>query len=210
MVGIWPRRVGIRRRLPRQNPTAIAPRKITTTISFVTRQNRTQIPMKTLFLLMALMTALNPIEISLAANETHIATLKEKKQCPRCNLAGADLAGAKLPQAKLDGANLSNATLVGAHLRNASLARVNFSGADLRRANLRGVNLSYANLSRARLQGANLRGAILRGANLGGANVTNTNITGAQWENALTANAKGGRTQSFATPYRAPLAHHRR
>lgn len=110
--------------------------------------------------------------LTLAANPTHLKTLKETKKCVRCNLSGARLNGARLIRAQLAGANLSGAKLRGANLRGADLSGANLSGADLRRANLRGARMGRANLRNANLGGANLRGVNLSGANTAGATLT--------------------------------------
>ncbi len=78
--------------------------------------------------------------------------------CPGCNLARAQLAGADLNNANLEGANLIYADL---------------SGSSLRQANLRGANLYQANL-----KGADLSGADLTGANLTEANLKDTIMSG--------------------------------
>src|ERR1700756_4707770 len=61
------------------------------------------------------------------------------KDCPGCDLAGANLKRFDLTQADLAGANLA-----GANLHRAQLTRVNLSG-----ANLTGANLNKADLKRA-------------------------------------------------------------
>lgn len=103
------------------------------------------------------------------------------KNCPDCNLAGADFPKANLIQANLKGANLNSANLKMANLRRA----------DLRDADLRNADLSYANLPGADLRNADLRGTNLRGANLIRAKLTGANLTGAVLEDALTEGAIG-------------------
>lgn len=78
------------------------------------------------------------------------------RNCPECNLAGADLSRANLVEANLAGADLSNANLRGANLRRANLAGANLSGADLTLANLPGANLRGCNLENADFSRANL------------------------------------------------------
>lgn len=79
--------------------------------------------------------------------------------CPGCNLAKAQLAGADLNDANLQGANLIYADLRGASLRQADLR-----GANLYRANLKGADLSGADLTGANLTEANLQDTVLNGA----------------------------------------------
>jgi uncharacterized protein YjbI with pentapeptide repeats len=66
------------------------------------------------------------------------------KDCPGCNLAGA-----QLKRRNLGGANLSGANLAGASFHRAVLRGANLSGADLTEANLNKTDLLQANLSRA-------------------------------------------------------------
>jgi len=96
------------------------------------------------------------------------------KNCPNCNLAGADLTGVDLDTANLAGANLAGADLSRANLRRANLAGANLAGAILVSANLLGANLANCNLSNADLSGAslikaNLTGAMTEGVQLDGA-----------------------------------------
>ncbi|MBB5347724.1 pentapeptide repeat-containing protein [Desulfoprunum benzoelyticum] len=98
------------------------------------------------------------------------------RNCPNCNLAGADLAGADLVTANLAGANLAGADLSRANLRRANLAGANLAGATLVNANLLGANLANCNMSDADLSGAslikaNLTGAMTRGVGLQGAHL---------------------------------------
>ncbi|MEJ2689721.1 MAG: pentapeptide repeat-containing protein [Deltaproteobacteria bacterium] len=80
------------------------------------------------------------------------------RNCPGCNLAGADLAEADLEGANLAGANLLKTTLVKANLRHANLSGTNLFEADLRNANLSGADLSGANLAGADLTGCQIAG----------------------------------------------------
>ncbi len=96
------------------------------------------------------------------------------KNCPGCNMAGADLYKANLIAAKLAGTNLEDANLQMANLRRA----------DLQGANLRDAILKYANLPGANLQDADLRGADLQGANLIRANLTGAKLDGANLQEA--------------------------
>jgi len=89
-------------------------------------------------------------------NPEHLKRLRGTKECPNCDLRGADLEGANLRDANLYRANLRDANLYRANLRDANL-----KGANLKGANLKGANLIGANLMSAKLQGANLRDANL-------------------------------------------------
>jgi len=96
------------------------------------------------------------------------------RNCPNCNLAGADLKGVDLVTANLAGANLAGADLSRANLRRANLAGANLAGAILVNTNLLGANLANCNLSNADLSGAslikaNLTGAMTEGVRLEGA-----------------------------------------
>jgi hypothetical protein len=96
------------------------------------------------------------------------------KNCPNCNLAGADLKGVDLITANLAGANLAGADLSRANLRRANLAGANLAGAILVNANLLEANLANCNMSNADLSGAslikaNLTGAMTEGVRLEGA-----------------------------------------
>lgn len=103
------------------------------------------------------------------------------KDCPGCNLAGADLG-----KAELIGAKLAKADLHGANLSMANLRR-----ADLQGANLRNAILTYTNLPGADLRGADLRGAVLKGANLIKADLTGAKLEGADLTEVLREGAKG-------------------
>lgn len=103
------------------------------------------------------------------------------RDCPNCNLAGADLGRADLIEAKLAGADLHGANLSMANLRRA----------DLQKANLRDAVLTYANLPGADLRGADLRGAKLKGANLIKADLTGAKLDGADLTEVLKEGTKG-------------------
>jgi hypothetical protein len=103
------------------------------------------------------------------------------RDCPGCNLAGADLGKADLIGAKLAGADLHSANLSMANLRRA----------DLQKANLREAILTYANLPGADLRGADLRGAKLKGANLIKADLTGAKLEGADLTEVLKEGTKG-------------------
>lgn len=106
--------------------------------------------------------------LAYGADEAKVEKLKNTRECPGCNLSGAELAHANLERAHLNGANLKKANLAGANLHSAKLVR-----ADLSEANLVGADLSRANLYQATFNGADLRGtnlhmAIFMGATFSG------------------------------------------
>ena len=98
------------------------------------------------------------------------------KNCPGCNMAGADLHKANLVEAHLAGANLAGADLQMANLRRVDLQGANLRNAVLRYANLPGANLQDADLTGADLQGANLIRANFTGAKLDGANLSEAHL----------------------------------
>ena len=87
--------------------------------------------------------------------------LLQKRQCPQCQLADADLVHADLRDA-----DLSQAKLMRANLSRAQLDGANLSGADLSFTSLRGASLRGADLRGSRLYGTDLRDADLSGAHL--------------------------------------------
>ena len=115
------------------------------------------------------------------ARDTGVTVEFLARDCPGCNLAGADLGKAELAGAKLAGADLHGANLSMANLRRA----------DLQKANLNGATLVYANLPGANLRGADLRGARLKGANLIKADLTGARLEGADLSETLRDGARG-------------------
>ena len=113
-----------------------------------------------------------PVRIPESEIKTTVAWMA--RDCPDCNLAGANLHKAELVAARLQGADLTGADL---------------SMANLRRADLQGADLEDANLFRANLPGADLRDADLTGANLEGANLIRADLTGAKIKGANFKNA---------------------
>ena len=92
------------------------------------------------------------------AGDQTLIQLLEKRSCPRCNLADADLVHADLRDADLQGsklqrANLSQARLDGARLNGADLSFTSLLGASLRGADLRGARLEGTDLRQADLSG---------------------------------------------------------
>jgi uncharacterized protein YjbI with pentapeptide repeats len=84
--------------------------------------------------------------------------------CPRCNLAGADLTNQCVKRGNLEGANFDRAKLV----------LMCMSYADFRGATFRHTDLAGANLAHARLDGADLTGANLSIASIKGTDLTHT------------------------------------
>ncbi len=105
----------------------------------------------------------------------NIKRLLDTKECPRCNLAGADLSGTTLAGANLEGTNLEGTNLEGADLRKAYLI-----GADLNNANLYEANLGNSILMSSSLENSDLEGANLQAANIKFANLNNANLTQAR------------------------------
>jgi len=107
--------------------------------------------------------------LAYGADEAKVEKLKNTRECPGCNLSGAELAHANLQRAHLNGANLQKANLAGADLRSAKLVRADLSEANLAGANLQRANLYHATFSGANLKGANLHMAVFMGSNFSGA-----------------------------------------
>jgi uncharacterized protein YjbI with pentapeptide repeats len=74
-----------------------------------------------------------------AANPDHVAAFKNTRECPGCDLSGANLGGVQAPGAKLANANLTDANLYGASLRGADLTGAVLDGANLEMADLAGA-----------------------------------------------------------------------
>ncbi len=111
--------------------------------------------------------------------ETRHTMIEMAKNCPNCNLAGADLKGADLITANLAGANLAGADLSHANLRRANLAGANLAGAVMINSNMPGVNLANCNMSNANLTGANLIKANFTGAMTEGLQLQGAHLEGA-------------------------------
>jgi len=95
----------------------------------------------------------------LARDAGALLRLLERRACPGCELADADLVhadlrDADLRQARLNRANLGQARLDGAHLGGADLSMTSLRGASLRGADLRGARLEGTDLRQADLSGA--------------------------------------------------------
>lgn len=134
------------------------------------------------------------INITFAANPVRandaLLKLLQSRQCPKCQLADADLVhvdlrNADLNSADLQRANLSSAVLDGADLREADLRFSNLQGASLRSVDLRKSNLYGANLRQADLTGAKLNVGALEQAHWQGVRgLTNDVLSHASLHNA--------------------------
>lgn len=116
-----------------------------------------------------------------ALASTELVQLMEKRRCPNCELAGADLVHAQLADvdlrgARLQRANLSQARLDGARLSGADLSFTSLLGASLRGADLRGARLEGTDLRQADLGGALLDGGALSRAHWQGARGLDPNL----------------------------------
>src|SRR5262249_865304 len=99
------------------------------------------------------------------------------KDCPHCNLAGANLKRFPLTWAALAGAtpaggNRHRADLAGANLSGANLTHANLNKSGMKRAILAGARLGEAMLYEADLSGADLTRADLAGAMMGSCQLT--------------------------------------
>jgi len=108
------------------------------------------------------------------------------KQCPFCDLTGAqltgtDLSGGRLSGARLSNANLSKANLAGDNLRNADLRHAQLLDANLSNADLSGADLANADLAGASLVHAKLSGTDLSEAKLSGTDFSEADLSGAYW-----------------------------
>jgi uncharacterized protein YjbI with pentapeptide repeats len=98
-----------------------------------------------------------------AADPRAVASIKAgHHDCPRCELAGADLTNQCVKQGNLEGADFSGAKLV----------LMCMSYADFRGASFHAADLSGANLAHAKLGGADLSGATLSITSIKGADLT--------------------------------------
>jgi tetratricopeptide (TPR) repeat protein len=129
----------------------------------------------------------------------NLLRLMEQRQCPRCDLAGADLVHARLEdvdlrQARLQRANLGQARLDGARLSGADLSFTTLQGASLRGADLRGARLEGTDLRQADLAGALLDpGALARAHWQGARGVDHEQLSFGELHNAGVQAAQQGR-----------------
>ncbi|MCW5697673.1 MAG: pentapeptide repeat-containing protein [Bauldia sp.] len=120
------------------------------------------------------------------------------RDCPGCDLSGAqlqrrDLAGADLSDANLSGASLHRALLGGASLAGANLAGANLNLADLKRANLSGADLTDAFLYQTDAAAADLTGALLNGIAAERARFTNATMIGVEWQHSYARSVNAAR-----------------
>lgn len=85
-----------------------------------------------------------------AFDQADLDRLLETKNCPGCDLSGADLSGRNLAEADLSGANLRGANLENANLTNANLAGANLDNTNLFYAYLPGADVTDATFLGAR------------------------------------------------------------
>jgi uncharacterized protein YjbI with pentapeptide repeats len=111
----------------------------------------------------------------IAANPSHFKQLIDTKNCPRCDLVGANLSGKDLSSA-----NLVDANLRGAILSQANLTQANLVGADLTGVDVTGTKLRQANLLEAKLSGVNLHQADTHDAKFSPSNLLKDNLQNLQ------------------------------
>ena len=109
--------------------------------------------------LIALGISLMPVPSSAFVPED-LASLKETKKCPGCDLRGADLRGLDLTGSNLEGANLMGANLEGVTLEDAVLDDASCEKTNLRKAKLRGTSMDHATIDEADFNGADLQDVI--------------------------------------------------
>lgn len=115
--------------------------------------------------------AFGAVPDAIAANPAQVQQLLDTKNCPGCDLGGANLKGKDLHDA-----NLVDAKLRGAILSQANLHQANLVGADLTGADVTGTNLRQANLLEAELSGVNLNKADTRDTKLSRNNLFKDNL----------------------------------
>ena len=121
-----------------------------------------------------------------AADPKAVASIRAgHHDCPRCELAGADLTNTCVKKGNLEGADFTGARLV----------LMCMSYADFRGASFQGADLSGANLAHAKLDDANLSGANLSITSIKGTNLTHAKgLTQSQLDHAC------GDTQTRVSP----------
>lgn len=88
--------------------------------------------------------------VAQAYNSEQFGSIRNgQKECPKCDLAGADLRGADLTNVNMAGADLTGADLSRARLDGAKLQGATFKSARLDEVDLTMVDLSDANLDKA-------------------------------------------------------------
>lgn len=116
------------------------------------------------------------------------------KDCPGCDLAGAqlqrrNLADADLSDTNLAGASLHRAVLGGASLEGANLTGANLNLADLKRASFVGADLTDAYFYQTDAAAADFSGAVLDGISAENARFTGATMTGVSWQMSRAPNA---------------------
>ena len=117
-------------------------------------------------------TPTTPVELFLAG---------QSKDCPGCDLRGADLRRRDLSGVNLRGADLTKAVLHRAILRGtdlsgATLQRVNLNLADLSQANFQNADITNAQLFHVEGGRADFSGAVLSNSRMGDANLRQANF----------------------------------
>ena len=96
-----------------------------------------------------------------AFNQDHLKKVKNKQNCIKCDLSGADLKFVKMNRLDLRGTNLKGSNLEGANFSNAKAFSTKFQ-----KANLKNTNFGKARVFRGQFYKANISGADFRFANL--------------------------------------------
>ena len=119
--------------------------------------------MKALVAILALILALLAgVDAAMAADPKAVATIRaDKRDCPGCDLADADLTNTCVKGGNLTGANFDRVNAVQMCMSNANFTRVTFRNADLSGANLSNSKLDGADLTGARLEITSIKGADL-------------------------------------------------
>ena len=115
------------------------------------------------FLLAMMVAMAHPAPALSHADPVAVASIEAgHHDCPRCELAGADLSNTCVKNG-----DLTDADFDGANLTLMCMSYANFSG-----ASFRGTNLAAANLAHARLDGADFSGADLTITSFKGTDLT--------------------------------------
>jgi uncharacterized protein YjbI with pentapeptide repeats len=125
--------------------------------------------MRDLIVQLALAAAIVAFALAFPAAAAHagpdpvaVARIKaDERNCPGCNLAGADLSHECVKGGDLTGANFD-----GVKALYMCMSMANFTNVSFRDADLTGANLGHSNLTGADLTGANLDITSLKGADL--------------------------------------------
>ena len=105
---------------------------------------------RSILLIAASLIAFGGISGAQAYDKGHLQAIKSgQKECPKCDLAGADLKGADLTKVNLKGADLTGAVLSRARFEGANLSGAIFKSARLDEVDLTKVDLKNVNLDKA-------------------------------------------------------------